>query len=171
MREWFNWVKTREASTSEISILAIDLAKNSFQVCGVRADGVVVFNRSVSRPRLLQLLSAQESCIVAMASVRHVPHLQVSPGLAERGLCHQGRGAGLGEIFHQLVQQRAPPQRDPLRHAKHAPRCTRPRYPRKPRHSLCKCTGAKTRTMVRKDAQLAARRTRLAEPGTRNRRA
>ena len=34
---------------SEISILAIDLAKNSFQVCGVRSDGVVVFNRAVSR--------------------------------------------------------------------------------------------------------------------------
>jgi len=27
---------------SEISILAIDLAKGSFQVCGVKADGVVV---------------------------------------------------------------------------------------------------------------------------------
>ncbi|HCP81686.1 MAG TPA: IS110 family transposase [Octadecabacter sp.] len=51
---------------SEISILAIDLAKNSFQVCGVRADGVVVFNRSVSRPRLYQLLAEQDGCIVAM---------------------------------------------------------------------------------------------------------
>lgn len=51
---------------SEISILAIDLAKNSFQVCGVRADGVVVFNRSVSRPRLYQLLSEQDVCVVAM---------------------------------------------------------------------------------------------------------
>ena len=36
---------------SEISILAIDLAKNSFQVCGVRSDGLVVFNRAVSRGR------------------------------------------------------------------------------------------------------------------------
>jgi transposase len=51
---------------SEISILAIDLAKNSFQVCGVRADGVVVFNRSVSRPRLYQLLAEQDGCVVAM---------------------------------------------------------------------------------------------------------
>jgi transposase len=51
---------------SEISILAIDLAKNSFQVCGVKANGIVVFNRLVSRTRLLQLLSAQEPCIVAM---------------------------------------------------------------------------------------------------------
>jgi len=51
---------------SEISILAIDLAKNSFQVCGVRADGVVVFNRSVSRTRLYQLLTEQDRCVVAM---------------------------------------------------------------------------------------------------------
>ena len=51
---------------SEISILAIDLAKNSFQICGVKADGVAVFNRSVSRTRLIQLLSDQKACIVAM---------------------------------------------------------------------------------------------------------
>ena len=51
---------------SEIGILAIDLAKNSFQVCGVTADGVAVFNKSVSRSRLIQLLSDQKPCIVAM---------------------------------------------------------------------------------------------------------
>ena len=51
---------------SEISILAIDLAKNSFQVCGVRSDGVVVFNRAVSRGRLVQLLAGQQPCVVAM---------------------------------------------------------------------------------------------------------
>lgn len=51
---------------SEISILAIDLAKNSFQVCGVRSDGVVVFNRAVSRGRLAQLLADQQPCVVAM---------------------------------------------------------------------------------------------------------
>ena len=51
---------------SEMSILAIDLAKNSFQGCGVRADGVVVFNRAVSRGRLVQLLSDQSPCVVAI---------------------------------------------------------------------------------------------------------
>ena len=30
---------------SEISILAIDLAKNSFQVCGVNTDGVAVLKQ------------------------------------------------------------------------------------------------------------------------------
>jgi transposase len=41
-------------------------AKNSFQVCGVKTDGVAVFNRSVSRTQLIQLLSDQKPCIVAM---------------------------------------------------------------------------------------------------------
>jgi Transposase len=62
----FVGTKMREACMSEISILAIDLAKNSFQVCGVRSDGVVVFNRAVSRVRLEQLLSDQSPCVVAM---------------------------------------------------------------------------------------------------------
>ena len=51
---------------SEISILAIDLAKNSFQVCCVKVDGVAVFNKSVSRSRLIQLFSDHTPCIVAM---------------------------------------------------------------------------------------------------------
>ena len=55
---------------SEISILAIDLAKNSFQVCGVRSDGVVVFNRAVSRGRLVQLLADQVPCV---SRWRHAP--------------------------------------------------------------------------------------------------
>jgi len=42
------------------------LAKNSFQVCGVKADGVIVFNRSVSRSGLYQLLAEQDGCVVAM---------------------------------------------------------------------------------------------------------
>jgi transposase len=62
----FVGTKMREASMSEISILAIDLAKNSFQVCGVQVDGVVVFNRAVSRVRRVQWLADQEPCVVAM---------------------------------------------------------------------------------------------------------
>ena len=44
----------------------IDLAKNSFQVCGVMSDCVVVFNRAVFRARLVQLLSDQPASVVAM---------------------------------------------------------------------------------------------------------
>ena len=55
-----------ESSMSEISKSAIDLAKNGFQVCSVRSDDVVVFNRAESRGRLAQVLADQQPCIVAM---------------------------------------------------------------------------------------------------------
>lgn len=50
----------------KISMLAIDLAKGSFQVCGAGPDGAVLFNRSISRTRLLKFLSEQPACVVAM---------------------------------------------------------------------------------------------------------
>lgn len=52
--------------TSKISILAIDLAKGSFQVCAVGPDGMVVSNRAMSRTRLATLLADHPACIVAM---------------------------------------------------------------------------------------------------------
>lgn len=52
--------------TSKFSILAIDLAKGSFQVCAVGPDGMVVFGRAMSRTRLATLLPEHPACIVAM---------------------------------------------------------------------------------------------------------
>ena len=52
--------------TTHISILAIDLAKGSFQVCAVGPEGTVLYNRSLSRTRLATLLADQPACIVAM---------------------------------------------------------------------------------------------------------
>lgn len=75
---------------SEISILAIDLAKNSFQVCGVRSDGVVVFNRAALRGRLSQLLSDQSPCVVAMeacATSHHWGRVAMSHGHEVRMIC------------------------------------------------------------------------------------
>lgn len=51
---------------AEIHVLAIDLAKRSFQVCGTARGGAVLFNRTVSRSKLEQLLRGQTPCIVAM---------------------------------------------------------------------------------------------------------
>jgi transposase len=51
---------------ADIYILAIDLAKRSFQVCAADRGGAVLFNRTLSRARLGKLLEAQEPCIVAM---------------------------------------------------------------------------------------------------------
>lgn len=43
---------------TKISMLAIDLAKGSFQICAIRPNGSVLFNRAMSRPRLV----AMEAC-------------------------------------------------------------------------------------------------------------
>ena len=52
--------------TTPINMLAIDLAKGSFQVCAIGQDGAVLYNRVLSRTRLAALLAEQQSCIVAM---------------------------------------------------------------------------------------------------------
>ena len=52
--------------TTNISMLAIDLAKGSFQVCALVPEGTVLYNRAVSRTRLAALLAEQPACIVAM---------------------------------------------------------------------------------------------------------
>lgn len=49
-----------------VHVLAIDLAKRSFQLCGTDRGVAVLFNRTVSRAKLVQLLSARPPCIVAM---------------------------------------------------------------------------------------------------------
>lgn len=49
---------------SDVHILAIDLAKRSFQVCATDRGGAVLFNRTVSRAKLMQMLDAHEPCIV-----------------------------------------------------------------------------------------------------------
>ena len=52
--------------TTPITMLAIDLAKGSFQVCAIGQDGAVLYNRMLSRSRLATLLAEQQCCIVAM---------------------------------------------------------------------------------------------------------
>ncbi len=52
----------------EVSIIGIDLAKNSFQVHGARADGSVAYRKKLSRGKLLSFLASQPSCTVAMES-------------------------------------------------------------------------------------------------------
>lgn len=39
---------------TEIGMLAIDLAKDSFQACAIGPDGMVIYNRALSRSRLLE---------------------------------------------------------------------------------------------------------------------
>ncbi|GJE44070.1 IS110 family transposase [Methylobacterium soli] len=51
---------------TNISMLAIDLSKGSFQVCAVGPDGTVLYNRALSRTRFAALLADQPACVVAM---------------------------------------------------------------------------------------------------------
>ncbi len=51
---------------TEIGMLAIDLAKGSFQVCAIGPGGMVIYNRALSRSRLIALLADQPACVVAM---------------------------------------------------------------------------------------------------------
>ena len=50
----------------EVIIIAIDLAKNSFQVHGARGDGLVAYRKKLSRGKLLSFLASQPRCVVAM---------------------------------------------------------------------------------------------------------
>ena len=50
----------------EVSIIGLDLAKNSFQLHGASSDGAVVFRKKLSRVQVLKFLAAQPKCIVAM---------------------------------------------------------------------------------------------------------
>lgn len=42
---------------TDITILGIDLAKNVFELCGLSADGEVVYSRSVKRKDFLRTVS------------------------------------------------------------------------------------------------------------------
>ncbi|WP_340642384.1 IS110 family transposase [Photobacterium damselae] len=48
------------------NILAIDLAKNVFQVCKRTAQGQIIFNREVSRNKLKELLIKESVSLVSM---------------------------------------------------------------------------------------------------------
>ena len=49
-----------------VYIIGIDLAKNSFQLHGARADGSVAFRKKLGRAGLLNFLAKQPRCVVAM---------------------------------------------------------------------------------------------------------
>ena len=50
----------------KVSIIGLDLAKNTIQVHGAAADGSVAFRRKISRTKLLMFLSEVKPCVVAM---------------------------------------------------------------------------------------------------------
>ena len=73
MPEWqkFNLPSKRRASMDNVSIVGIDLAKQSFQMHGAAADGSGVFRKKLSRPQLTAFLSELPRCVVAMEAALH----------------------------------------------------------------------------------------------------
>lgn len=59
---------------NEVSIIGLDLAKNIFQAHGAAGDGSVLFRRKLSRGQLLDFLSKQPPCIVAMEACASAHH-------------------------------------------------------------------------------------------------
>ena len=49
-----------------VYIIGIDLAKHSFQLHGAWADGTVAFRKKLTRAKVLEFLSSQPRCVVAM---------------------------------------------------------------------------------------------------------
>ena len=58
----------------QVIIIGIDLAKNSFQLHGARADGSVAFRKKVSRAKLLDFVAEQPRTTVAMEACGGAHH-------------------------------------------------------------------------------------------------
>ena len=58
----------------EVSIIGIDLAKNSFQLHGAQSDGSIAFRKKLSRTKMLDFLASQPRCTVAMEACGSAHH-------------------------------------------------------------------------------------------------
>ena len=58
----------------EATIIGIDIAKNVFHLHGASADGVVLFRRKLTRTKLLDFVSGQPACLVAMEACASAHH-------------------------------------------------------------------------------------------------
>jgi len=58
----------------QVSMIGIDLAKNSFQLHGMQADGSVAFRHKLSRGKLLDFVAGQARCVVAMEACGGAHH-------------------------------------------------------------------------------------------------
>lgn len=58
----------------QADIIAIDLAKNIFQLHGAKRDGTVVFRRQVRRGRLVDFIASQPRCVIAMEACAGAHH-------------------------------------------------------------------------------------------------
>ena len=103
----------RDASrhTRQVIIIGIDLAKNSFQLHGARADGSVAFRKKVSRVKLLDFVAEQPRCTVATCGG------SASSGPGDRRSRPYGTAdpAGLCQALRQAAAERRCGRRGDLR--------------------------------------------------------
>jgi transposase len=59
-------VRQGQVSDMNVTLIAIDLAKSTFQVCGVNRQGKEIFNRATSRKKLTALIAQYLGIPVAM---------------------------------------------------------------------------------------------------------
>ena len=59
---------------ADVTIIGIDLAKQSFQLHGCGADGTMVFRRKLNRGKVLRFLALQPRCVVAMEACGSAHH-------------------------------------------------------------------------------------------------
>lgn len=57
-----------------INVIAIDLAKDSFQVCVMTRSNTVTLNKTMTRKRLTHFLATQQPTIVAMEACGGAHH-------------------------------------------------------------------------------------------------
>ena len=64
----------RRHPVADVTIIGIDLAKQSFQLHGCGADGTMVFRRKLNRGKVLRFLALQPRCVVAMEACGSAHH-------------------------------------------------------------------------------------------------
>lgn len=69
-----NAKRGKGASMEQVSMIGIDLAKNSFQFHGARPDGSAAFRKKLSRAKVLGFLPSQQPCTVAMEACGGAHH-------------------------------------------------------------------------------------------------
>ncbi len=59
---------------TEVSIVGVDLAKQSFQLHAATRDGSVVFRRKLSRSKFVEAMAKLPRCVVAMEACATAHH-------------------------------------------------------------------------------------------------
>ena len=66
---------TSNAKTEIVATIGIDLGKNTFQICGMNACGVVVLRQKFSRRKLGQQLANLPPCLIGMEACAGAHHI------------------------------------------------------------------------------------------------